>query len=312
MECIFAEGVELCDLSPAHRSIVLRVSPGRNGTATIGRQHQPEFFERLVPKKDRLTAISRAHFEFMWDPVTSSNIMLKKLSLNPLALNKRPIATNEMAPAQHGARIGFSVPIQDGPQGSDQHFLELRVILRSSSDAREGPHPSAASRTPPRQTTPTNRDPRQSTSTQPDIVAVLECISALGTDTFAMPEAERFIELPLDTSIEIGKSKQVGFFDHLLKAEPKWLSFISRTHLRLRLSHNHPSQSPRTATSPRRASLTLSIENLSANVVLVDEHKLPKDRNETIQEGGTIAFVAAPDPPQEKKFLVFALRRKQR
>eukprot|EP00971_Amphidinium_carterae_P345079 6485813-Amphidinium_carterae.1 len=34
-------------------------------TAVVGRQHQPEFFERMVPDADRRSCISRAHFEVM-------------------------------------------------------------------------------------------------------------------------------------------------------------------------------------------------------------------------------------------------------
>lgn len=306
LECVSAEGVDLAEIPVKHRAISLSALPGKSGTGLIGRQQQAEFFEKLVPKKDLLTVISRTHFELAWDPSAGPNVMLKKLSLNPLLLNSYGLPTNQSVPAQHGARIGFSVPSStDVPEGSmrgNDPFLELRLLLRSASDvAREGVHPSASSRTPPTPPKPVARPSLGGRSQSGIVAAVLECTSVAGTDVNSMPERDRIIELPFDRPVDIGKQNQT-VFDSLLKAEPKWLSFISRTHCRLKLSQAAQSQDA-------QAPIFLSIENLSANVVLVDEHKICKDHSETIQEGGTLAFVAAPDPPQEIRFLVFKLRR---
>merc|ERR1712150_58721 len=153
-----------------------------------------------------------------------------------------------------------------------------------------------------------HKERSKSTCTTPETVAVLECISAAGVDISSIPQQERVIQLPLDTMVEIGKAKQVGFFDNLLRAEPKWLGFLSRAHCRLRLSCQQPAVSPQSSASGAAWSLSLSIENISANVILVGDQKLCKDRTHSIPEGGTLAFVAAPEPPQEVKFLVFALR----
>jgi len=116
----------------------------------------------------------------------------------------------------------------------------------------------------------------------------------MGLDLYSLPEADRIVELPLDSPLEFGKLKQPGFFERLLQAEPKWLSFISRTHCRITLSS--------------KQSNSLTVENLSANVISVGEQKLPKNEKITIQEGGCLAFLAAPQPPEEISFLVFAFR----
>lgn len=133
-------------------------------------------------------------------------------------------------------------------------------------------------------------------SWQAGTVAVLECTTAIGMDVSALPMAERVIELPLLSMVEIGKQKQPGFFTRLLEAEPTWLSFISRTHCRLQLS------------CPTLPALSLAIENLSVNVVLVSDKKVSKGNTECIQGGGKFAFIAAPDGPEEIKFLEFVLR----
>jgi serine/threonine protein kinase len=306
LECVFAEGVDLGGIPTQNRTVTLKALPGRNGSALIGRQQQADFFEKLVPKKELLTVISRSHFELAWDTSKSSKVMLKKLSLNPLSLEGHVLSSNESISVQQGSRIGFSQPVsaQEVCKGKDP-FLVLRLLLKSIGDIeQEGAHPSASSRTPtPPKPSFISQNPRD--SSQQDVVAVLECTSVVGTDQNSIRERDRIIELSLDRPLEIGKQKQT-IFDSLLKPDPKWLSFISRTHCRLIVSHRHPEASQSQGTQP---SLCLSIENLSANVILVDEHKVGKDHSGTVQEGGTLAFVAAPEPPDEVKFLVFTFRR---
>jgi len=295
LECVYTSGA--VDLSRVDAVIPLVA----NQVVSVGRLHQVGFFEKLLPRKERLTAISRAHFELMWDANVANAVRLKKVSGNPLLLNNRPLANNEVALLQDGATISFS----SASEGEDVRFLELCVALRSRTAVRnEGMHPANQTPpTPPPQRAPT---PPQATlaakavgSWQAGTVAVLECTSAIGIDVTTLPLAERVIELPLHSMVEIGKQKQPGFFTRLLEAEPKWLSFISRTHCRVQLT---------CPTFPSRADMALSIENISVNCVVVSERKVPKGSSECIQEGGTFAFVAAPDGPKEIKFLEFVLR----
>merc|ERR1711934_618457 len=128
-------------------------------------------------------------------------------------------------------------------------------------------------------------------------VAVLECTSARGVDISNLSKEEKIIELPLSSPIEIGKQKQPEFFRRLLQEEPTWLSFLSRTHCRVHLSRR---------TLPSK-SFCLSIENVSSNVIVVSNKKVAKGNSECIEEGGTFAFVAAPEGSAEIKFLEFVL-----
>lgn len=288
LECISADGVALTGLPQNQRAMTLRVEPGKSGSVSIGRQQQIEFFERLVPQKDRLMAISRVHFELTWN-VTSSgaSVCLKKVSANPLLVNNQRLAPSATSLLQDGTHIGFSTV------EGDLLFLELRVSLRHSG--------TQTPRSPPAQAVANAPAPRASGGWQQGTVALLECTKAIGIDVSSLPLAQRIIELPLDGAVDIGKSKQPELFTRLLEAEPKWLSFVSRAHLRAQLSYKP---------FPSRAVLDLAIENLSVNVVLVADRKVAKGQSECINEGGTFAFVAAPDGdgPAEVKFLEFVLR----
>lgn len=303
LECVHADGLELAMLPQKQRAIALRVQQGKNGCVSVGRQQQIEFFERLVPRKDRLTAISRNHFEIMWDE--SCAVRVKKVSGNPLLLDNRPLANNEPALVQDGASILFS------SVSEDVRFLELRVVFRNCSTVRsEGPHPaiqsppaspqhaSKAAAVPPKAAVP-GPLPKAAGIWQPDTVALLECTSAKGIDVSSLPMADRVIELSFQSSVDIGKQKQPSFFNRLLEAEPTWLSFISRAHCKVQLSRQPLSSC---------GAVALTIENLSVNVVLVSDRKVSKGHSECIQEGGTFAFVAAPAGSSETKFLEFVLR----
>lgn len=246
--------------------------------------------------------------------------MLKKLSANPLLLNDRIMSVNEKAPIQANDKLSFN------GVGTDLPFLELRVILRSRSTVnREGPHPAisvmastpqavaknggcatpvagkAAAEVAIRDTVAPQRPPGHG--------LVLICTSAAGRDVSKLSAAERIIEIPPDGVLEIGKRFQLHLFEQLLKAEPTWLSFISRSHCRVRYDgrDEHQGNSAR-ARSSSRPPASLKVENMSANVVLVDGRKVGKDDSQTIEEGGTFAFVAAPEG-REERFLQFEFRR---
>merc|ERR1712007_68483 len=187
------------------------------------------FFEAMVPKKERFLCISRTHLELTWEPPASIPF-LRKLSANHLFLDDRSVSTSESAPLPDGTRLDFS-----GASENDAHFLVLRVTLRRRNVAAvEGHYPTL-----------TAYNERQNLSTQvsrticsrsSDITAVLECIHATGADIGAMAPEERVIILPLGETLEVGRQHQLGLFEHLLSAEPRWLGFISRAHVRVQLS----------------------------------------------------------------------------
>mmetsp|Transcript_40167 Transcript_40167/g.72280 ORF Transcript_40167/g.72280 Transcript_40167/m.72280 type:complete len:362 (+) Transcript_40167:45-1130(+) len=69
LECVEADGVDPSKVPKEERALAFKVKPGDPAFlyCKIGRQHQPEFFERMVPVKENLTSISRTHFELNYE-----------------------------------------------------------------------------------------------------------------------------------------------------------------------------------------------------------------------------------------------------
>jgi len=296
LECVHSEGVVLQSVPLEKRTIVFTIDPEcERFCAHVGRCHQPEFFEAMVPKKERFLCISRTHLELTWEPPASIPF-LRKLSANHLFLDDRSVSTSESAPLPDGTRLDFS-----GASENDAHFLVLRVTLRRRNVAAVEGHYPALTAYNERQNLSTQVS-RTTSSRSSDITAVLECIHATGADIGALAPEERVIILPLGETLEVGRQHQLGLFEHLLSAEPRWLGFISRAHVRVQLSRvlsggvNSGSQH------------TLRIENLSLNPVSVGGRTLAKGAFESIGEGGTLAFLATSEKG-EMVFLEFQLRR---
>jgi len=211
-----------------------------------------------------------------------------------------------------GARVGFS-----GMSDSDPQFLMLRVILRAhSSVTNEGPHPAIAvarDRKPAIANSPSPEVASSIQKQQPQAMvataAVLECVHAQGCETWRTSPESRVVALVEDEVLEVGRQHQLGFFEALLKAEPQWLGYISRTHLSVRLSRGKSDIDGRT--TPPRGGMRpmLKVENLSANAVILNGKQLTKGQSECIAEGGTLGFVAKPAAGKETEFLQFTLRR---
>lgn len=304
LECIEAEHADLTSIPVAERTLAFQAKHAETSFihAKIGRQHQPEFFEKLVRNKDALTSISRSHFELSWEPPWGAP-KLRQLSRNKLLLDSRLVTWTEAAPipVPDGTRLAFC-----GSTDSDMRFLVVRLTTRTRSEVdASGPHPavrltlqqeSLGSSLPI--TMQIQRGPLNAVS------AVLECIRASGTDLSSVPPDVKAIPLELDKSTELGRNHQQRVFEMLLQAEPKWLSFVSRSHCRVRLTRTPPSGSQ---ANGRRVH-SLEVENLSMNVLFVSGTPVAKGQSLVIEEGGTIAFAAAATG-DDTKFLEFMLRR---
>jgi len=288
LECISAEGIELPSLPPEQRAIALQVKHG-SLYHKIGRQHQPEFFERLVTNKDALTSISRSHFELSLE-APAAVPKLRQLSKNQLLVDSRLVTWTLEAPiaVPDGTRLTFC-----DASNSDSRFLALRLTLRSRAVVDSaGQHP-AVKATMQQQMLPV------ATQSQPKpmrpVAAVLECLRATGTDLARVPADVKAIPLEFDKPTDIGRTHQARVFEELLKAEPSWLSFISRTHCRVKF-----------AKTPQGNAL--EVENFSGNVLFVDGQPLAKGDKKNITEGGILAFASAATG-DDSKFLEFRLRR---
>jgi len=299
--------VDLRRLAVPRRAVSLPWEPTYGGRFVIpvGRQHQPEFFEALVPMRERLACISRTHFELTWEPSGGGSPMLRKLSGNSLVLDNRAISPEEIVPVWDGVCLSFS-----GIGDNDPNFLLLRVVLRLHDDdsMADASNLAALSLAQGQQGVSEVSVPGPFGATQKrqagSEVAVLECVHAEGTKLSRLAPEMRTILLPQEETLELGRQQQLGFFDELLKAAPQWLTYISRTHCRVTVF--------RAGMQPMQpgAGFVLQVENLSANVVLICGRQLAKGQSDAIAEGGTLAFVAKlRDSHEETQFLRFELRR---
>lgn len=303
LEVIEADGINIRRLPPEQCAIALEVKPPAPPSrapaglyAKIGRQHQPDFFERLVPNKDALSSISRSHFELTWEPAWRAP-KLRQLSRNKLLVDSQLCAGADTPPMDvpDGTRLAFI-----GGAESDAPFLTLRVNLRSRGVVQSsGEHPAV--RATQQQQLLGNNIPitmQMHARPIPSVAAVLECVRSSGTDLNQLTPDVKAIPLEFEKLTDIGRTHQVTVFEELLKAEPKWLSFISRTHCKVRLTRD----------SAGGQAHILEVENLSANVLFVTGQPLSKGDRTSIVEGGAITFAAC-TTGDENKFLEFVLRR---
>jgi len=310
LKVVRADGLDLGTVPASHSAIAFAVDPylGRFA-ALVGRQHQPEFVKAVVPKQRQLECISRAHFALTWDPAVGGNPTLRTLSGNSLIIDGRAVSPEELVQVSDGSNLSFS-----GIGDADPQFLILRARLRPrGAVASDGPHPALQVSVPkagdcgaglsagssPARLPSAGRQQKQEHTL---LAASLECVHAQGGRPAEVASEARSIMLPIDEPLEIGRQHQPGSFEELLRAEPQWLTYISRAHCRIML-HASGSGGP----SPQ---LLLRVENLSANAVLVCGKPLAKGQVETIAEGGTLEFVAKQrESLQDTKFLSFMLRR---
>jgi len=308
LQCVYADGVELSEIPETHRSIALMVDTSRGHWGSpVGREHQLVLFESLAKDKEKLSSVSRTHFELSVNP-DDSLITLTRRSGNPLIVDGVPAGQHEVIPLQEGSQIGFS-----GTSETDLCFLEFRLYLRSRQQVqREGPHPAARQGLSNRQQQQQQQQQQQphiqnaksfsaaaSRRTNPARGAVLECISSIGApDLASLPSEARTIQLPWQEALEIGRSVQLGFFEHLLEAAPNWLGFVSRQHCRVQLIQSDDSDSIR-----------LRVENLSVNPVFVSGRPVPKGRTEILADGALLAFKAKAKDERETTFLELRLSR---
>mmetsp|Transcript_11176 Transcript_11176/g.32202 ORF Transcript_11176/g.32202 Transcript_11176/m.32202 type:complete len:787 (+) Transcript_11176:41-2401(+) len=290
-ECVYAKGVDASALPPRQRAWGFAVGAQQGRFVIgVGRQCQQHFFEALLPGRSELASISRKHFEMILTAGGSSEpIMVKRCSDNPMVVDSRQLDKDASAPLRSGSSIGFLGGFGQPP------FLVLRVLRRSVGDvARFGAHPCA-------------HGPTLSPAPPVSLVVeaerpCLECTYAQGQGAAlsTMPWALRSIPLPdPGQSMTLGRQDQHGFLDHLLRAEPGWLAFLSRRHCRLTVP-------PIGSGSNWR----LTVENLSSNVVCVAGKVIAKGQESSMADGDSLVFVArhASDVAGEQEILRLTLR----
>lgn len=292
LDCIHAEGVDLQRLPSTDRIIAFHVDPSQALAVKVGRQHQPAYFERLVPSRERRMGVSRTLFEVLWQ-APSTVPMLRKLSSNKLVVGGASVATGEAVQISDETCVGLS-----GAEDSEVYFLVLRVLLRYRGASANMATQMQLTRV---EMNPLFASPQQ---IQPPVVAnapypqaspmpaVLECVYAVGQDLSRIPKPSLLVGFPLETQMPIGRLHQPEFFEILLSAEPEYLQYISRTHCQARLSQSS------------RGSYHLAVDNVSINAISIDGNMLVQGQVGHVPEGGIIAFLIP-----EKTLLEFKLHR---
>lgn len=364
LETVSADGVDLISVPSAQRSISFPVAQGK-AFGNVGRQHQPELFERLVRDQDHLMCISRSVFSVAMEPPATAPT-LKKLSNSGLVVSDRRVAQGELVGLTDGTKIAFS-----GTDASDPKFLVMRVKLvalavpqtdltcgsrvfpatvplggsyaPNSSYGGGSPMASNASNTsmrsmgtvpgtlpgglPAMDSSRSSRGP--GAALPPSTAAVLECTYAAGCrDLASLPPDATVIPLFQDEPLQIGRQHQQNFFEQLLEGEPKMLTYISRTHLRVVLQCGRSSALPKTCLAPgamtsfggleagpgpgasagappsAQVLYTLRVENCSSNPILAGGREIARGTEGEIPEGGHLVFQVG-----DAKVIEFRLRR---
>lgn len=95
-----------------------------DGLSTIGRQHQPQFFEFILGRAPHhLSVISRSHAQITAEP-GAQPLLVKNLSLNPLFVDWHPMAKDGTCKLMPNQLIGFA---RKQERGDPIHFLALQV-----------------------------------------------------------------------------------------------------------------------------------------------------------------------------------------
>merc|ERR1712196_677432 len=116
-------------------------------------------------------------------------------------------------------------------------FLVLRATLRSQGAVkRDGQHPAVALSLRRTHVGSAGGSPMATLRPGVSIYAVLECVRSAGGEPKKLSSEDRVIPIPLDDDVDIGRHHQpANFFENLLQSESRWLTFISRSHCRVRL-----------------------------------------------------------------------------
>mmetsp|Transcript_31167 Transcript_31167/g.56933 ORF Transcript_31167/g.56933 Transcript_31167/m.56933 type:complete len:481 (+) Transcript_31167:61-1503(+) len=287
LECVYARDVDVTSLPAAQRAIAFSADDGGGRIRQlVGREHQPSFFNLLVPDRRTLLNVSLSHFELTWGPSMAVPFVTRE---SKVGLTIGSVAANmgERIAIPNGSLIGFTNPQASG--STDIHFLVLQVKLRSEDVvAAEGPHP--ATEVTRRQTASLHWPLPMSA---PD--GALECVYAGDRDLRILSTCEKAFRLPVAETCEVGRVSPLGFFEQLLWEDTQYLPFVALRHLRI---HQLPGDA-----------LIVVVENLSPhNVVIGGRRHLKRGQHARLVEGESMTFMIELGGCQEP-FLEFVLRR---
>lgn len=253
LKCLKALGLEK-DFQHVVNLVFKKTEP-----LTIGRSHQTDDFEKLVPDEALRSCVSRSHFSISWD---GERFFLKRLSANAMFLDDIQIQQQKEVLLNDGARIGLS---------SEANGRSSFLVFEFQLDAR----PSVELLGEP---VMQERQNESSWMVSLDNVPFyLLCTMSASREVVQLPAEQRAVPLP--RSLTLGRQHQPGFFEDILGPQSMNLTFISRSHLEL--SEVEPGN--------------FMVLNHSQNPVVIKGLNLSKEQQSFLCPGDSIDFIAGSD-----------------
>ena len=250
LECVKAFGLDK-DFS---FSIHLVLKKGE--ALTIGRSHQTDAFEKLVPDDALRSCVSRSHFTISWD---GERFFLKRLSVNAMFLDDVMIPQQQEVLLNKGGLVGLC-----SEANGRSSFLLLRF---GGKDPSLGDVPNEIHET-------TWCNWTEDLSSCP---FYLLCTMSASREISHLPAERRAVALT--QSIMLGRQHQPGLFEGLL-GDTVNLTFISRSHLELN----------------EVEAGNFMLRNLSQNPVVVKgSQQVAKEQQSFLSPGDSIEFIAGSD-----------------
>ena len=222
----------------------------------IGRAHQTDAFEKLVPDEALRSCVSRSHFSILWD---GERFFLKRLSANAMFLDDVPIQQQKEVLLTPDALVGLS-----SEASGRSSFLVLRFEMDSARRERPTAEPAI------------NNEASWMVSLE-NVPFYLLCTMSASQNIMQLAAEQRAVVL--GRSLMLGRQHQPGFFEGILGPNSVNLTFISRSHLEV--SEVEPGN--------------FMVRNHSQNPVVVRGINISKEQQTFLSAGDSIDFIAGSD-----------------
>ena len=252
LDCVKAFGLDKDFTFSIH--LVLK----KGEALTVGRSHQTDAFEKLVPDEDLRSCVSRSHFTISWN---GESFSLKRLSVNAMFVDDVMIPQQQEVPLNQGGHIGLC-----SEANGRSAFLLFRFFSNGNPD-------------PLGEELPSKQSENMWSADLSDCPFYLLCTMSASRDVSHLPAGQRAVALT-HGSVMLGRQHQPGLFEGILGPDSVNLTFISRSHLEMN----------------EVESGNFMMRNLSQNPVVVKgTHQVAKDQQSFLSPGDSIEFIAGSD-----------------
>eukprot|EP00438_Fugacium_kawagutii_P036747 Skav205303 [mRNA] locus=scaffold3444:14018:18688:+ [translate_table: standard] len=268
LECVKAFGLD------KEFSFTINLVLQKGVSLTVGRSHQQDAFEKLVPDEALRSCVSRSHFTISWD---GDQFFLRRLSVNAMFLDDVMIPQQQEVLLNQGANIGLC-----SEANGRSSFLLLRFLSSGQKDLSLLADLEVCKQV--------ESSARTWTADLSGCPFYLLCTMSASRDISHLPAEQRAVALT-SQSITLGRQHQPGLFEDILGADSVNLTFISRSHLEL-----------------YEVEAGFMLRNLSQNPVVIKGSQVAKEQQSFLSPGDSIDFIAGSDL---KCFLRFHLEQTQ-